>query len=417
MKIIYATGARIPSTQANSVNVVNFSDALAAGGHEVELMCGSPFRSSAELEPQYGPKSPFRLHSGILGLKLKRPRKKTSAPSSGTGGAPAATVKSASATPSSSAAPKAKKEASGLSLRTLKRIAFGWNAAWRSKRQKVDLLYSRSEYACLFASLLGVKTAWEAHAVMEMDPFSHTRVMPVLARRGVPIFPITEALAEDLKQAYGFTDAGMTVLPDGANPPLTAERSTEVPSDGFNVGYVGHLYPGKGMEVISAVAPLCPWATFHIVGGSDDLRAEWREKCREMPNVIFHGYANQTKVSEYLNAFDAALLPILRKISVPGGFDIGRWTSPLKLFEYMAHRKAIVASDVPVLKEVLNDRKNSILCDPDNPQSWADALSELRSNEEFRRELAATAHAEFEERYTWRSRSQIMLSALFPDKT
>jgi glycosyltransferase involved in cell wall biosynthesis len=69
--------------------------------------------------------------------------------------------------------------------------------------------------------------------------------------------------------------------------------------------------------------------------------------------------------------------------------------SPLKIFEYMAHGKPIVSSDLPVIREVLRDRVNSVLVSPDNRSDWVKALQRLRENKVFRDQIGLQVKTDF----------------------
>ena len=90
------------------------------------------------------------------------------------------------------------------------------------------------------------------------------------------------------------------------------------------------------------------------------------------------------------------------------GLDISEYNSPLKLFEYMAHKKSIISSDIPVLREVL-DEENSILVEPDNINAWANALNQM-AQPDLREKLSVKAHQDFLRYYTWQSRAKTILS-------
>ena len=119
------------------------------------------------------------------------------------------------------------------------------------------------------------------------------------------------------------------------------------PLDGqFKVGYVGQLFPGKGMEIISELVQLCPWATFHIVGGTSHDVEHWATRLKAAHNVVFHGYVPHAATPSYVAAMDVVLAPYLTVVRGVGGGqqNLAEWMSPLKIFEYMSHGKAIVAS-------------------------------------------------------------------------
>ena len=105
---------------------------------------------------------------------------------------------------------------------------------------------------------------------------------------------------------------------------------------------------------------------------------------------------------------DVMLAPYQRRVAIYGNSgDTSRWMSPLKIFEYMAARKPMIASDMPVLREVLDD-SNAILVDPEDVDAWQNALTSLRDPER-REQLGTKAHQDFVAYYTWRARADRVL--------
>ena len=188
----------------------------------------------------------------------------------------------------------------------------------------------------------------------------------------------------------------------------------------LKVGYVGHLYKGKGMEVIDLIAKkLDNDVEIHIVGGLEEDIHFWKNKINSK-NVYFYGFVNHKEVSNYINALDVCLLPN-QKIVLPYGAEIfmnskniSTFTSPLKLFEYMSHKKAIIASDLPVIREVLNER-NSILVECDNIQLWIDSIKKLK-NLKNRELISNQALNDFYE-YTWKKRAENIINMYIKSKS
>ncbi len=83
--------------------------------------------------------------------------------------------------------------------------------------------------------------------------------------------------------------------------------------------------------------------------------------------------------------------------------------SPLKMFEYMAAGKPILASDLPILREVLRHEHNCLLCDPSNIDTWVASLKRLLAEQALARTLAETARRDFLKNYTWSARAQTVL--------
>ena len=96
--------------------------------------------------------------------------------------------------------------------------------------------------------------------------------------------------------------------------------------------------------------------------------------------------------------------PYQKEVAVSGGKgNTSDFMSPLKIFEYMSSKKAIICSDLPVLREILNE-KNSILVDCENVQEWVDAIDRLKDSE-VRKQLAQYAYDDFIGQYSWKQRA------------
>jgi glycosyltransferase involved in cell wall biosynthesis len=206
------------------------------------------------------------------------------------------------------------------------------------------------------------------------------------------LFP--ELLANKITVAHSGADALSTEIAPVNNWPGR--------SDCLQVGYVGHLYPGKGMEIISQLASELQGIDFHIVGGTNSDIAYWRQQCPKK-NLIFHGFVDHGKLDSYFNAFDVVLAPYT-------GDNHGT-RSPLKITEYMAARKAIISSDYPAFREILVDEKNCLLVSPKDSSQWVEALQRMESSPDLRAQLATQAFEDFSSRYSWRKRADTVLSS------
>jgi len=100
-----------------------------------------------------------------------------------------------------------------------------------------------------------------------------------------------------------------------------------------------------------------------------------------------------------LFAADALVLPNSAKAKISS-----HYTSPLKLFEYMASRRPIVASDLPSLREVLRDGENAVLVKPDNPRALAEGIERALSDAELAARIGRQAREDVEQ-YTWEKRA------------
>src|SRR5512137_2728690 len=97
-------------------------------------------------------------------------------------------------------------------------------------------------------------------------------------------------------------------------------------------------------------------------------------------------------------------MPYESVIAGSSGGNSSTYASPMKMFEYMASKRAIVSSDLPVIREVLNP-SNAMLCAPEDIESWSYALGTLISDQDKRDALANQAWQDIQ-KYTWLERAR-----------
>lgn len=370
MKIAYIAGAGVPSPSANSIHVMRMCEALALIGHDVLLIV--PQRSPAhELDAfdYYGVKPVFRI------------------------------------------------EQVGRLPRKAKTYGFAFAAARLARRFSADLVYCRSLQAAFLAAMLRLPLVLESHSPFRdkgrVAEWMFRAIVSSNALRRLVV--ITEALASYYEREHPKVAGRLLTAPDGGREVGGQFAEGRIPrkEDRLRVGYLGSLFSGKCMEVIEPVARIWAGADFHVVGGAPAEVADWRMRLGDCEHVHFHGRSLPAHAASYIASFDIALLPNQHKMSYgEKGVDFGQWTSPLKLFEYMAARRPIIASDIPVLREVLRHEENCLLCDPKSPEDWVAALQRLVGDESLRNALGHQAEIDFLGRYTWQKRAQRILYGL-----
>lgn len=214
---------------------------------------------------------------------------------------------------------------------------------------------------------------------------------------------ITRSLADELKGLFG--DRGcFEVIPDGVRLPAERAFSPWQPQDPPVVAYAGHLYPWKGAGVVLAALAALPGVRGLIVGGhraESDLETNKREAARLAiaDRVRFTAAVPPADVAGLLAEADVLVLPnTSTHLSA-------RYTSPLKLFEYLAAGKPIVASDLPSIREVLEDGRNAVLAPPGDPAALAVAIARVLADPALAGRLARQAFDDAA-RYTWARRAE-----------
>ena len=120
-------------------------------------------------------------------------------------------------------------------------------------------------------------------------------------------------------------------------------------------------------------------------------------------NFRIEGFVRQREVPSYLLASDVLVMPYSSKITIRDGTEAGKFTSPLKLFEYMAAGKPIVATGVPSVLEILRPGENSVVTPPDKGGEFIRALGLVLADPELCVRISEGARSDAIE-YTWEKR-------------
>ena len=244
MKLAYLSESWIPSRDANAVHVMKMSQAFAALGHDVTLVAQRATRSQSDgVDPFefYGVERTFNL------VRLPRPQIK--------GGA----------------------------------WIYGLLAGRLARRLGVDAVFGRSLHACAFAASVGLPTVWDAHMLTFLraprDQWLFRRMIAASAFRGMTT--ISDSLRRAVLAEVPQIEGRIVAAHDGADPIADDVQPADIgnPSGRLQVGYVGQLYPGKGIELIRELAARAPWADFHVVGGHQSALEALKHEAALLANV------------------------------------------------------------------------------------------------------------------------------------
>jgi len=170
-----------------------------------------------------------------------------------------------------------------------------------------------------------------------------------------------------------------------------------------NIVYTGNLMHWKGVYTLAdSMKYLDENVKLIIVGGSPDILPQFQKyiKDNDIENIELVGFVQKNETIKYIEKADVLILPNSAQDKM------SYYTSPLKLFEYMASKRPIVASKLPSIEEVLKDKQNAILCEPDNPKDLADKIKWVLNND--CEKIVNQAYKDVQE-YTWCKRVENIL--------
>ena len=374
MRIAVITNSRIPSLTANSLQAMKVCNALTELGHDLRLFAPAETKPVVwdELAAHYGLRNSFQ----IFWLP---------------------------------------------SIRAFKRFDFVWYAQFAAQKFKADLIYTWLPQS----AALGLWRAYPVVLEMHADVAGHLGAWWLRqfwkGRGRKRLLVTTRALRKALERStrLEFPEEAVQGAPDGVEldryahlpRPTEARRQFNL-RDGLTLGFTGHFYAGRGMDLLFELARALPKLNFLWAGGTPEAVEEWRAKLNagRAPNGTLTGFIENSRLPLYQAAADILMMPYSRSISASSGQDIAEVINPMKMFEYMAVGRPIITADLPVIREVLNET-HAVFCPPGDVAAWKSAIEHLSADEKQRLGLASNARREIR-KYTWLARAQCALDGM-----
>jgi glycosyltransferase involved in cell wall biosynthesis len=234
----------------------------------------------------------------------------------------------------------------------------------------------------------------------------------------VRIFVVSEVERKNL-EGVGISPEKIIVNPNGVDVKafrpniggLEKRAELELRSDELLVGFVGTFGPWHGVLVLAEAIKLIPAnvpVRFLLVG-TGALHGEMKKLLaseEENGRVIFSGSVEHDEIPALLDACDVLVSP---HVPLEGGAEF--FGSPTKLFEYMAMGKAIVASRLGQIGEVLKHEETALLVSPGNSQELSAAIIRFAESRSLRETLGAAARSTAVANHTWTRNAQNILDA------
>jgi glycosyltransferase involved in cell wall biosynthesis len=289
----------------------------------------------------------------------------------------------------------------------------------RSRADEFDFIYQRYSRFNWTGAALSVATTLplaleyngsEVWLSRNWDPVGLVRLLERFERLNLKaadlIFVVSEVERDNLIRAG--IDAGKIIVnPNGVDTEKfrpgcggAAIRSALGFEDKSVVGFVSTFGPWHGAPVLAEAATIVGGSRCHFLFiGDGDERPRCEAIIREAGRArlaTFTGRLDHERIPAYLDACDILASPHVA--SKDGSEFFG---SPTKLFEYLAMQRAVVASRLGQIADVITDEENGLLVEPGSPDDLARAIERLAADEQLRAKLGASARRRAEEHYTW----------------
>ena len=257
-----------------------------------------------------------------------------------------------------------------------------------------NVVYTRSVPISMGLSARNIYHHLEIHDSGELVKKNYLKNLCYLhrTRRIGTLFPISEAVKTFLIE-NGADPSRIVVLPSGVNidaftdvPPLDP-KALQKPT----VLYVGRISKTRGLEIFETIAQRNE-AKIILVGEVEDQPLHL-SKIRLVP------FVPHSQVPSYYAKAQIVLLPYQPNL------EHVQSISPMKLFEAMAAGRPIIASNIPTIREILDNGETGLLVDPEDIEGWLEAVKKLKNNPGMALKLAMKCRKKASD-YTWQARAK-----------
>jgi len=379
MTIIYPIPEKLPDPRARFIQIINTCHALAEKDVEVKLISGIKNRyPESRILQFYG----LTGHPNLKILKLPMLRKEDA-----------------------------------------RYIRFSWHGIFhffllvyllfiKFFKKEDSVIFLRhlklASFILKFKGLLNIPVVFEVHEIFHLNTINQKKKGD-LKQQEMRVYKNADAvvcLSASLKQYLvdnmGVSEKSVFIIPDAVKRGWFDIKKNA----GEFICYTGSLYNWKGVDTLISAMKYLHGERLLIVGGGERLEGLRRLAAVEgvAERVSFAGAVPHSSIPEYLSMAKVLVLPNIAE-------GPSEFSSPLKLFEYMASGVPIVASDIQSFKEILTHKRNALLFEPGSPEALASAIKEILRNRDLAEGIAKSAKRDAED-YTYEKRGERIIKAV-----
>jgi glycosyltransferase involved in cell wall biosynthesis len=274
-----------------------------------------------------------------------------------------------------------------------------------------DIIYTRDEFVVTLLSMFSKNCVYEVHRL----PDSMHLLYRFVFSRCKNIVTINSYLKKTISKKYGINENKIFVAHDAIDEKefstklskAKAKKILEIDSKKTIIMYIGALEGWKGHETLLGASKSLD-ASFEVViiGGDKETISKLKKK---YPKVKFLGFKPYYELHLNQQAADILIVPNSGKHKISKYY-----TSPLKLFAYMASNRPIICSDLPSMREIVSE-KDVLFFESDSVKDLTNSINKLAKNSKLQKDLAKSCFKKVKD-YTWDNRAQEILKSISQGK-
>jgi len=182
--------------------------------------------------------------------------------------------------------------------------------------------------------------------------------------------------------------------------------------------YTGSFYKGKGVEFIFELSKILPKVKFYLYGDINTLDDRFKNN-KQNKNLIFRNHIEYSQIPKTLAKFEIILMPYSKKVYVKSkSIEVGQYMSPLKLFDYLASGKILIASEHENYKHILIDKINCFLLNLNKTYLWKKKIEDIflyNNNNKLIKNIKSKARVTAQ-KHTWKRRTTKIINFINRNK-
>jgi glycosyltransferase involved in cell wall biosynthesis len=368
MKICYLSNSAIPSSVAASIQTVKMCETFSELKNEVILITTNVIKTKIKLNSYYNVKSRFTF------IKIK----------------------------------KFKEFPLGFNY-----YLFSIYSIILSLKYNPEIYITRNFFSCFLLVLLKKKIIFELHH----DLNTESRIVRFLAKSLkflnskiiIKIIAISHGVKNEYVKNNLINENKIIVLPSGSS--IKKQFKFFNKKKFFKLGYFGSMYNSRGLNLLSKLAKIDKNNQYYLFGDFSEIN-KFKFK-NSIKNLHLQNYIPYKDIPKYLSQMDILLIPYVSSITVAGDVgNITKFTSPLKLFDYLSVGKIIICSNFNILREIIKENENAIFVkNYKNPFSWKNEINKLK-NQPQRQYIISKNNYLLSQKYSLKKRAKKILDLI-----
>ena len=250
-------------------------------------------------------------------------------------------------------------------------------------RKKDPIVITRNYFVSYLLLIFNIKVILEVHHDINIEGRVNKFIIKYLnffkKKKLIKIVAISNSVKNLFVKKYLVNPKKIIVLPSGSSIKVTKR-----PRFSFNkrlkIGYFGSISYSKGINTLIKLSKIDQENDYYIFGGKKEELQKFKNRVSNK-NLFFMKHISYNFLPKIMMTMDILTIPYTRKVNSAGGVDdISQYTSPLKLFDYMAVGKIIISSNLKVLREVIGQRNAYFINNFENVFEWKRKIQFVKNN-------------------------------------